>query len=184
MSPLSTLYFTDHAVRVVVDPDGVPWFNANDVCAALELANPRDALAKHVDSDDVAKRDVIDSLSRVQLASFINESGLYALTLGSTKEAAKRFRRWVTSEVLPELRRSGTYTMSGTRLPVQPPYVLADLAQTLWTLGQNLGEVPGVSSRTAMAAALQSLQDTTGVSTAAMRAVLWEEPNFSPPRRH
>ena len=184
MSPLSTLYFTDHAVRVVVDPDGVPWFNANDVCTALEMSNPSQAIKSHVDVDDLQKLEVIDSLGRTQHANHVNEAGLYALTLGSTKDAAKRFKRWLTHEVLPELRRSGTYTMSGARVPVQPPYVLSDLVQAITALGQTLGGVPGVSSRAAMTAALQSLQDTTGVNTAAMRAVLWEEPNFSPPRRH
>lgn len=86
MSQIIPFQFETHALRVQVDDASQPWFNANDVCAALELANPRDALAKHVDSDDVAKRDIIDSLGRVQLASFVNESGLYSLILGSVND--------------------------------------------------------------------------------------------------
>lgn len=80
--------FEERAVRVQLGNDGQPWFNAADVCAALELSNPRDALAKHVDSDDVAKRDIIDNLGRTQRANHVNESGLYALILGSTKDTA------------------------------------------------------------------------------------------------
>ena len=78
MSAIIPFQFEAHAVRVQVDDAGQPWFNAADVCAALELSNPRDALAKHVDSDDVAKRDVIDNLGRTQRANHVNESGLYA----------------------------------------------------------------------------------------------------------
>ncbi|MDA8093675.1 MAG: BRO family protein [Betaproteobacteria bacterium] len=105
--------FESRALRVQVDDAGQPWFNTNDVCAALELANPRDAITKHVDSDDVAKRDIIDRLGRVQLASVVNESGLYALILGSTKDAAKRFKRWVTHDVLPAIRKTGSYSAPG-----------------------------------------------------------------------
>jgi prophage antirepressor-like protein len=101
--------FESHAVRVKLDEKGQPWFNANDVCTALEFVNPHKAVADHVDSDDLTKREVIDSIGRRQIANFINESGLYALILGSTKDAAKRFKRWVTSEVLPAIRKTGSY---------------------------------------------------------------------------
>lgn len=110
MSSVIPFSFESHNVRVVTDDTGTPWFNAADVCAALELANPRDAVAKHVDEDDVEKRDAIDSIGRVQQVNHINESGLYALIMGSTKESAKRFKKWVTSEVLPSIRKTGSYT--------------------------------------------------------------------------
>jgi len=110
MNNIVPFNFENTELRVVTDDRGIAWFNANDVCAALELANPRAAIAKHADPDDVAKRDIIDSLGRSQLASFVNESGLYALIMGSTKDAAKRFKRWVTDEVLPSIRKTGSYT--------------------------------------------------------------------------
>lgn len=101
--------FGEQAVRVQLDDLGQPWFNANDVCAALDLVNPHKALTDHVDGDDLTKREVIDNIGRMQYANHINESGLYALIFGSTKETAKRFKKWVTSEVLPAIRRTGSY---------------------------------------------------------------------------
>ena len=76
MSAIIPFQFEAHAVRVQVDDAGQPWFNAADVCAALELSNPRDALAKHVDSDDVAKRDIIDNLGRDRKSTRLNSSHL------------------------------------------------------------------------------------------------------------
>ena len=111
--------FGSASIRAQVDAAGMPWFNANDVCAALELVNPHDALAKHVDEDDLAKREVTDNLGRKQLTNHVNEPGLYALIFGSRKESAKRFKRWVTSEVLPAIRKNGYYVANATNPAVQ-----------------------------------------------------------------
>lgn len=102
--------FDNHAIRVQVVEDGQSWFNANDVCAVLEFGNPRQAVESHVDDDDVQKLDTIDAIGRSQRTNHVNESGLYALIIGSTKEEAKRFKRWVTAEVLPSIRKTGSYT--------------------------------------------------------------------------
>lgn len=98
-------------IRAIV-ADGIPWFVARDVAQALGYSNSRDAIAKHVDPDDVAKRDAIDSLGRKQKTILINESGLYALIFGSRLESARKFKRWVTSEVLPVIRSTGSYASS------------------------------------------------------------------------
>ena len=108
MTKLAVFSFGNHEIRTVTDEHGEAWFVANDVCAALELENPRDALATHVDSEDVAKHDTLTSGGK-QLTNHVNESGLYALIFGSRKESAKRFKRWVTSEVLPAIRKNGYY---------------------------------------------------------------------------
>ena len=91
-----------------VELDGEPWLVGRDVAEALGYSNPRDALAKHVDPEDkgVAK---CDTPSGVQEMTIINESGLYSLVMSSKLPGAKKFRRWVTSEVLPSIRRSGGY---------------------------------------------------------------------------
>lgn len=115
--------FEAHAVRVQVDELGQPWFNASDVCAALDFGNPRQALESHVDADDVQKLDTIDSLGRTQRANHVNESGLYALIIGSTKDTAKRFKRWVTHDVLPTIRKTGGYLPAGATLESLPPTV-------------------------------------------------------------
>lgn len=138
MNTLTPFQFEAHAVRVQMDTVGQPWFNAADVCAILELSNPRDAIAKHVDSDDVAKRDTIDSLGRTQHTNHINESGLYALILGSTKDSAKRFKRWVTAEVLPAIRQTGHYhAQPATHQPTVSERGLA-LAQQYRSLADSL----------------------------------------------
>ena len=169
MNTLIPFQFETHALRVQVDDAGQPWFNANDVCAALELANPRDALAKHVDSDDVAKRDIIDSLGRVQLASFVSESGLYALILGSTKDAAKRFKRWVTSEVLPSIRKTGTYAVTPAAALPAPTQ---DRVSSLLLIGDAVAKVPGVKAGIAMAVTLTCIQENTGLVIETLRRAL------------
>lgn len=87
-----------------------PLFCASDLCRALGYANSRDAISKHVDEGDVAKRDTPTS-SGVQSMVFVNESGMYALVFGSKQPNAKSFKRWVTKEVLPSLRKHGAYTV-------------------------------------------------------------------------
>ena len=119
MTKLAVFSFGNHEIRTITDEHGEAWFVANDVCAALGLANPHDALAKHVDEDDLAKREVTDNLGRQQLTNHVNESGLYALIFGSRKESAKRFKRWVTSEVLPAIRKNGYYVANATNPAVQ-----------------------------------------------------------------
>lgn len=71
-----------------------PLFCAADICNALGYNNSRDAIARHCDEGDVVKRDIIDSLGRTQQASFVNESGLYALIFGSKLESARQFKKW------------------------------------------------------------------------------------------
>ena len=113
MTKLAVFSFGNHEIRTVTDEHGEIWFVANDVCAALELVNPHDALVKHVDAEDLAKREVADNLGRKQLTNHVNESGLYALIFGSRKQSAKLFKRWVTSEVLPAIRKNGQYAVVG-----------------------------------------------------------------------
>lgn len=86
-----------------------PWFVGKDVAEALEYNEPHKAIARHVSDDDRTKYPVTDSTGRTQDTWIINESGLYALIFGSKLESAKRFKHWVTSEVLPTIRKTGGY---------------------------------------------------------------------------
>lgn len=88
-----------------------PWFVGKDVAKALGYSNARDALLKHVDEEDkgVAK---CDTPGGKQEMTLINESGLYALIFGSKLDSAHKFKHWVTSEVLPSLRKNGGYIMN------------------------------------------------------------------------
>ena len=87
-----------------------PWFMGRDVCKALGYVNNRKALMDHVDEED--KKDGVeirDSIGRVQKGIVINESGLYSLILRSKRDSAKEFKRWITSEILPIIRKTGGY---------------------------------------------------------------------------
>lgn len=101
----------------VLVADGVEWFGATEAAKALSFSNPYTAVPNHVDEDDLTDQEVIDSLGRKQNKKFINESGLYSLIFGAAKQGnnpeiqakAKAYKRWVTSEVLPTIRRTGGY---------------------------------------------------------------------------
>lgn len=95
----------------VLEEQGNSLFCAADICRALQYANPRDAMARHCEEGDVVKRDT-PTQSGVQNISYVTESGLCALIFGSKMPAAKEFKRWVTSEVLPAIRKSGGYMVS------------------------------------------------------------------------
>ena len=93
--------------------DNEPWFVAKDITDRLGFANGRKAVTDHVDEEDkgVTK---CDTLGGEQTVTIINESGLYSLVLTSKLESAKKFRRWITSEVIPQIRKTGGYKLPGT----------------------------------------------------------------------
>ena len=99
-------------IRTMSNEQGEPLFCAKDVCDALGYKKAQLAIVQHVDRYDAAKRSTVDSLGRKNQAIFINESGLYALILSSKLESAKRFKHWVTSEVLPSIRKQGGYMVA------------------------------------------------------------------------
>lgn len=88
--------------------DGEPWFVGKDVAEALGFTNPRDAISTHVFDEDKGVES-IDTLGGKQKMTVVNESGLYALIFGSRLKSAQQFKHWVTSEVLPEVRKTGGY---------------------------------------------------------------------------
>ncbi|WP_223264769.1 Bro-N domain-containing protein [Achromobacter spanius] len=106
-APASPFNFGAHPVRVVVR-DGQPWFVAADVCAALDYKNASKAVADHLDPDE-RSNEQLDRSRMGSKAVIINESGLYALVLRSRKPEARKFAKWVTSEVLPQIRKTGAY---------------------------------------------------------------------------
>ncbi|MEG2737825.1 phage antirepressor [Clostridium sp.] len=96
----------------VLQKDGQPWFVGKDVAEQLGYSNTRKALSDHVDNEDKIQDDgvtICDSIGRIQKPTIINESGLYSLILSSKLPNAKKFKRWVTSEVLPSIRKTGMY---------------------------------------------------------------------------
>jgi prophage antirepressor-like protein len=122
MSDLGVFLFEQRTPVRLLDRTGEVWFVLNDVCQALNLANPRRA-AQRLDDDEKGVT-IGDTPGGQQLLSVINEAGLYSLILTSRKAEARRFKRWVTHEVLPRLRRSGKYEMHQTELLEQVvPYL-------------------------------------------------------------
>lgn len=119
---LTTFTFEDKFTLRGFLRDGEPWFVAADACMALSIGNTTQALAR-LDADEQALIS-IEGLSRGNdVANMVNESGLYSLILGSRKPEAKKFKKWVTSEVLPSIRKTGSYSMGH---PAQPPVALPD----------------------------------------------------------
>lgn len=124
--PVPTVEFTDlrsgfHIRATMIE--GVEWFVAKDVCDVLGIKNSRDALKK-LDEDERHDVGLTDAIGRSQPTSAINESGLYALILRSKKPNARAFRKWVTAEVLPAIRKTGGYSLGGdaseiTRMEVE-----------------------------------------------------------------
>ena len=108
MNQLINFDFQGNRVRTV-QISNEPYFVGKDVAEILGYSNTRDALAKHVDEEDKHGVAIRDSIGREQMAIAINESGLYSLILSSKMPNAKQFKHWVTSEVLPSIRKHGAY---------------------------------------------------------------------------
>lgn len=101
------LKFKGQHIRLTLR-QGEPLWVVKDVCKILGLGNPSEAI-RRLDDDDLSSTEVIDSVGRKQQVTIVNEPGLYTLILGSRKPEAREFKRWVTHEVLPSIRKTGAY---------------------------------------------------------------------------
>lgn len=108
MNELKQFNFENNQARTLLINDE-PWFVGKDVAEILGYSNPRDALSKHVDSEDKNSVAIHDGNKGNPNLTIINESGVYALVFSSKLQSAKKFKHWVTSEVLPTLRKTGSY---------------------------------------------------------------------------
>ena len=142
MQDLQTFNFEDLPVRTLT-VDEEPYFIGKDVAEVLGYSNTRDALNKHVDEDDKkiikSRNTTLENLPNRGLTA-VNESGLYSLIFSSKLESAKRFKRWVTSEVLPAIRKHGIYaTDSVIEQTIQnPDYIITVLTEYKKEKEQNL----------------------------------------------
>jgi anti-repressor protein len=107
MNELQVFSYEGKEIRTI-QRNGETWWVLKDVCGVLELSNAR-MIADRLDEDDVSLAYVTDSMGRQQQTNIVNESGLYNVILRSDKPEAKKFKRWVTHEVLPQIRRHGAY---------------------------------------------------------------------------
>ena len=168
MSQIIPFEFESHALRVNLDAAGQPWFVAADVCAALDLPDTHKAIARL--DDDEKGRNSIPTPGGQQDMSVVNESGLYNLVLGSRKPEAKRFKRWITHEVLPSIRKTGSYASSTSVSALPSP--TQDRVSSLLLIGEAVAKVPGVKHGIAMAATLTCIFENTGLSIETMRRAL------------
>ena len=114
----------------VVEKDGEPWFLAKDICLCLGIGNTADAVSSL--DDDEKGVDIVDTLGGAQEMSIISEAGLYSMILRSRKPNAKAFRRWVTHEILPSIRKHGAYmTPEKLEEALMNPDTIIKLAQEL-----------------------------------------------------
>ena len=124
MNTIVPLDFEGSGVRVV-EKNSEPWFVAADVCRVLEHSNSRMAVDR-LDADEKGVS-TVDTPGGTQVMTTINESGLYLLILTSRKETAKRFRKWITSEVLPTIRKTGAYGAPAPTPDLNDPDTLRSL---------------------------------------------------------
>ena len=138
-------------VRTMTDSEGEPLFCGKDVCDALGYSNGRDAVRKHVDGEDKTTVAICDTGSNYKTnAVFINESGLYALIFSSKLESARRFKHWVTAEVLPAIRKQGGYMVA--RADESDEVIMARALQIMQaTLERRDAEIARLTPRAAYA---------------------------------
>jgi prophage antirepressor-like protein len=168
MSQLVAFNFESRKVRMVMDALMEPWFVAADVCAALDLPETHKAIARL--DDDEKGRNSIPTPGGHQEMSVVNESGLYNLVLGSRKPEAKRFKRWVTHEVLPSIRKTGSFASAGSVAALPAP--MQDKVNAILSIGEAIARVPGVKPGIAMAATLSVIHENTGLAVESLRKVL------------
>ena len=136
MSIPACFSFENSKVRTLGTPD-LPLFVAIDVASALGFQKPSNAVFQHVDTEDLIKQEITDKLGRAQTVNCVNESGLYALIFGSKLKSAKRFKRWVTSEVLPAIRKTGRYEAPTTITPAEQLQIQQAVAHRAKTSSAN-----------------------------------------------
>lgn len=130
MNELQVFNFDSNEVRTVVVNEE-PYFVGKDVADILGYAKARNAIAKHVDDEDKKDAPIQGTLGGTQQMTILNESGLYSLIFSSKLDSAKRFKRWVTSEVLPAIRKHGIYATDSVieQTMKNPDYIITVLTE-------------------------------------------------------
>jgi len=170
--------FDEKPVRVVL-VEGEPWWVATDISNALSYAEAKD-MTRNLDEDEKG-RQIVPTLGGEQELLVINESGLYSAILRSRKASAKRFKKWVTSEVLPSIRKNGAYVMPAEQQAEPSAPVSANIeADQIVSAGRvfrslyTVGRCMGMARRLAATRANQAAERATGVDLAAeLNATQW-----------
>ena len=120
MSNLTIFKFENTPVQTIVENNEI-FFRAAQLAELLQYKNPHKAIKDHVDPDDLTKREIVNTINKRAQVLFVNESGMYSLVLSSKLEQAKKVKRWVTSEVLPAIRKTGKYQLQPKQLALPEP---------------------------------------------------------------
>lgn len=157
MNEIQVWNYESSEVRTV-QVNGEPWFVLSDVCKVLELSTPA-RVAERLEKDEVSQTHTIDRMGREQKTTIINESGLYTVILRSDKPQAKPFRKWVTSEVLPSIRKHGSYSVQSQFADLSPQLQVLIQMETR----QKQIEARQAEQATALAGLEQKIQNTCEV---------------------
>ncbi|MDC6407393.1 Bro-N domain-containing protein [Xylella fastidiosa subsp. multiplex] len=168
MNAITPFHFESQAVRTVVDDHGEVWFVGKDVAAVLGYADHSKALSAHCKGE--AKRLPLQTPGGMQEVRIISEPDMLRLIVSSKLPAAERFERWVFEEVLPTLRKTGTYSTPGA-LPTLPGPT-QDRVAALLLIGQFVSKVTGVKPGIAAAATLACIKSNTNLTTEEIRRAL------------
>ncbi|HHF5750581.1 BRO family protein [Haemophilus influenzae] len=138
MSNLTIFKFENTPVQTIVKNNEI-FFRAAQLAELLQYKNPHKAIKDHVDPDDLTKREIVNTINKRAQVLFVNESGMYSLVLSSKLEQAKKVKRWVTSEVLPAIRKTGKYQLQPQQLVLPEPekkfsfeFTEYELEQLVW----------------------------------------------------
>ncbi|AWP55887.1 Putative prophage antirepressor protein [Haemophilus influenzae] len=138
MSNLTIFKFENTPVQTIVENNEI-FFRAAQLAELLQYKNPHKAIKDHVDPDDLTKREIVNTINKRAQVLFVNESGMYSLVLSSKLEQAKKVKRWVTSEVLPAIRKTGKYQLQPQQLVLPEPekkfsfeFTEYELEQLVW----------------------------------------------------
>ena len=124
MSALTIFNFENTPIQTIVENNEI-FFRATQLAELLQYKNPHKAIKDHVDPDDLTKREIVNTINKRAQVIFVNESGMYSLVLSSKLEQAKKVKRWITSEVLPAIRKTGKYQL-------QPQFTEYELQELAW----------------------------------------------------
>lgn len=173
MGNLQTFRFTDTLILRGFLRDGEPWFVAQDVAAALDYSVAKD-MTRNLDDDEKGGQ-IVPTLGGDQEMTVINESGLYSAILKSRKPEAKTFKKWVTSEVLPSIRKTGSYTAptaQPTAKPKQPRIKQPSQVKELLLIGKEMAKITGINPHLVMAYTLDAIEQVTDLPASMLARAL------------
>ena len=175
ITALPTFAYDGRQVRVVTDEQGMPWFVAADVCAVLGMGNPTQALSRLDDDEKTLISNEGQGRREAPTMNAVNEFGLYSLILGSRKPEAKAFKRWVTHDVLPAIRRTGSYS-TPTAQPQQLPEGVHVIAATRRRAAELWWEAIESEVHSALSRRLNPVRWTdAGLQTRTVRPYSWQQ---------